>query len=321
MDVVPLPEVAHLGLALEVDVARAEVPAQGFRGAGFHSAEAGIHAFHQRVVEDSGEGLGGVDARVRQQHPDGGEVAGLRRDDDRRNRQLARQRGGVQRPASAIGEQHEVARVEPVLHRNLADRPRHQHGGDGDDAVGRTNQSLLAPVAERPGGLLGDGAARGLDFQAQFAAQEAAGVEPAEHEVRVGNGGLGAAALVAYRPRRRSGAPGSHVQPVLIVQPGNGAAAGADLDDVDHRPLDGEALDVAVHVVDRFDGEAAVLHQRAFRRGAAHVEGDDVVDVERLGKGAGADAAADGPGFHQPDGLAAGALHRQQPAVGAHHEQ
>ena len=321
MDVVPLSVVAHLRLALEIDVAGAEVPGKSIRGAGLHLPEAGVHPGRQRVVEDAGEGLRRVDPCVRQEHADGGEVAGFRRDDHRRDGQLARQRGGMQRPAAAVGEQREIARVESVLHRDLADGAGHQHGGDGDDSVSGADQPFLAAVAERRSRLRGDGVARRFEPQGQLAAQEAVGVEPPEHKIRIGDGGLGAPALVAHRPGGRSGALGSDVEPFLAVQPRDGAAARPDLDDVDHRPLDGETLDVAVHVVDRLHGEAPVLHQGAFRRGAAHVEGDDVADAERLGIGAGAYATPDGTGFHQPDGLAASAVHRQQTTVGAHHEQ
>ena len=57
--------------------------------------------------------------RVRQQHADGREIARLRRNDHRRNRQFVRQRARVQRPAAAIAEQHEIARVESVLDGDL----------------------------------------------------------------------------------------------------------------------------------------------------------------------------------------------------------
>ena len=73
----------------------------------------------ESCVEHADEGLGEIEPRIGQQHADGGEIAGLGRNHHGRDRQLARQRAGVQRPAAAIAEQHEVARIEPVLDRDL----------------------------------------------------------------------------------------------------------------------------------------------------------------------------------------------------------
>ena len=161
--------------------------------------------------------------------------------------------------------------------------------------------------------------ARRRDIELQLAAEETVGVEPPQHQIGVGHGRLGAAIAIAGGAGRRARALRADRQAVLRIEPGDRAAAGADLDDVDHRRLDRKSLHIAAGVVDRVDREAAVLDQRALGGGAAHVEGDDVLEPERLGIGAGADAAADRPGFDQADRLPAGALDREQPAVRAHH--
>ncbi len=107
----------------------------------------------------------------------------------------------------------------------------------------------------------------------------------------------------------------------MRIDPSDGAAAGADFDDIDDRRFNREAFYVAIGVVNGIDRKAAVFNQRAFRSGAAHIEGDDIVEAQLLRIGAGADAAADGAGFDQADGLPAGAFGRQQSAIGAHHEE
>ena len=91
---------------------------------------------------------------------------------------------------------------------------------------------------------------------------------------------------------------GSDVQTLLRIEPGDGTAAGAHFDDVDDRRFNWKAFDIAAGVVEGIHRKAAVLDQRAFRRSAAHVEGDDVFKAELVRVGAGADAAADGAGFH-----------------------
>ena len=78
-----------------------------------------------------------------------------------------------------------------------------------------------------------------------------------------GGAGIGAGALRA------------DPQHAAVVDPGDRAAARADRDDVEHRRADRQAVDLA------FRGErgAAVLHQADVGRGAAHVEGDQVLEA------------------------------------------
>ena len=172
--------------------------------------------------------------------------------------------------------------------------------------------AVASRIAERLGDAFCDRRARGLGIEREFAAEEALGIEPAEHEIGVGDGRLGAAAAVADRPRRRAGALRTDMQALLLIEPGDRAAARADLDDVDHRRLDRKAFHVAAGVIDRIDGEAAVLDQRAFGRRAAHVESDDIVEAERLGIGAGADAAADRTRFDEAIGWRQVRVDREQ---------
>ena len=179
----------------------------------------------------------------------------------------------------------------------------------------------VAGVAERRGDACVERGARLVGRQRHLAAEEVAGLEPAEREVRVGDGGLDAAAVVAGRARHRAGALRPDVEALELVEPGDRAAADADLEDVDHVAADREAGVRPADVVDRLDRVAAALDHGAFRRGAAHVERDQVVDAERAAERGGADAAADRARLDQRDRLAAAALGRDHAAVRAHQQE
>ena len=84
-----------------------------------------------------------------------------------------------------------------------------------------------------------------------LAAEEIARIEPAEHQVGVGHGRLRPAAAVAGRARHRAGAARTDVQPALLVEPGDRAAADADLEDVDDVAADREAGVGPADVIDR----------------------------------------------------------------------
>ena len=163
---------------------------------------------------------------------------------------------------------------------------------------------------------------RGLaGLEPHLAAEEVSGIEPAQHEVGVGDGRFGAAAPVAGRPGHRAGAARPDIKTALVVEPGDRAAADADFENVDHVAADREARIRPADVIDRFHGVAAALDHRAFRRGAAHVERDEVIDTEQMAVACRADAAADRTGLHERDRLAAAAFGRNDAAVRAHQQQ
>ena len=176
-------------------------------------------------------------------------------------------------------------------------------------------------IAERSGDAPIQNLAGLAGVEPHLAAEEVSGIEPAEHEIGVGDGRLGAAAPVAGRPGHRAGAARPDIEAALIVEPGDRAAADADFENVDHVAADREARIGPADVIDRFDGIAAALDHRAFRRGAAHVEGDEIVDTEQMAVACRADAAADRTGLHERDRLAAAALGGNHAAVRAHQQQ
>src|SRR5689334_22830160 len=98
------------------------------------------------------------------------------------------------------------------------------------------------------------------------------------------------------------------MQTTLRIDPCDGTTARTDFDNVDNRRFDRKTSDIAVDVINRIHGEAAVFDQRAFRGSAAHIEGDDIFEPKLLGVSAGADAAADWTRFDQTNRLATSAL-------------
>ena len=270
------------------------------------------------VVEVADHGARDIEPGIGEQHADGREIARLGRHDHGADFELAGERRGVERPAAAEGEQREVARVVAALDGDLADRAGHRHRGDCEHPLRRR---LDRPVshADRAGHAFPDRRGSGVAVELEPAAQEHPGADPPEHQVGVGHRGLGAAAAEGDRAGIGPRALRPDTEPPAGVDPGDRAAAGADLDDVDHRTPDREAGVVPADEIGRAQPERAALDDRAFRRGAAHVEGDQVRNAERLAIGAGADAAAHRPRFDQRYGFAQRALDRQHAAIGAHH--
>ena len=108
---------------------------------------------------------------------------------------------------------------------------------------------------------------------------------------------------------------------MLGVEPSDRAPANPDLEDVDDVAANGKTVIGAADMVDRFHRVAAALDQCAFRRGAAHVEGDEIVDAEDLTVARGSDATSDRSGFDERDRLPAAAFGRDDSAMRSHQQQ
>ena len=143
-------------------------------------------------------------------------------------------------------------------------------------------------------------------------------IEPAEHDIGVGDGRFGAAAAIADRARVGAGALRSDLQRADLVAPGDRAAAGADLDHVDHRHHDRMAAGIAADIIARRHGRLAVADQACLGGGAAHVERDDVAVAELLADLRRGDDAADRAGFHHRHRALLRDFRRHHAAVGAH---
>ena len=155
-----------------------------------------------------------------------------------------------------------------------------------------------------------------IRVQPHFAAQEVLGIEPAEHHVGVRNRGLGPALRVAHRPRHGPGALRTGLKQSAAVDPGNRPAAGAHGGHFDERRRHGQAeLDLPGRGV----ADGSVVHHADVRAGAAHVEADDVVVVQRFGVVLRRDDPAGQPGKHRLRRTVRRGLRQHLAAVGLHH--
>ena len=230
-----------------------------------------------------------VVALVGGEHAERREVRRELRHDHGRDVQLARDRDDMQRAGAAGGDQREVARIETLLHRHLAHRQRHLRDRDLDDRLRGGDGVDL----QRLGDLLGDAARGGIGVELHLTAEEVVGIEPTKHDIGVGDGRLGAAPAVADRARIGARALRADLERADVVDPGDRAAAGADLDHVDHRQHHRMARRIAADVVAGRERRLAVLDQARLGGGAAHVERDHVVVAERLADLRRGDDAAD----------------------------
>ncbi len=318
-DRVLLAVIAHVGLVAERHAGDIEVTAHGKARFVFQVCEHRAHAGKRSVVDRADQRLRDIGARIGEQHAERGKIAGVGRDDHPRDVQHPRQFGRGQRAAATEGKQAILARVTAALDRNLLDRARCDDGAEIEDALRDAVDTSFARKAERLCKLCPDDGARALDIELQLALEEAVRADPAEHGVGVGDGRFRAAAAKRDRAGFGACAARAELQAQASVEPCDRAAAGPDLDDVEHRRADRKAPFVTADVIGGLHVELAVFHQRAFGGGAADIERDHLPDAELPGVGAGADAAADRAGFHQRNRLRDGLRERHHAAVGTHH--
>ena len=173
--------------------------------------------------------------------------------------------------------------------------------------------------------IVADRALGGGDVERHFAAEETVGAETAEHQIGVGDGRLVAAEPVAGRPGRRARALRPDAQ-AAVIDARDRAAAGADLENIHHGDLHRQRLVVAADQRLRGGQRLALVDDAGLRGGAAHVEGDGVVDAERMAERLRADDAGGRARFEHADALVlrlrrvvepAGRLHDQERAVEA----
>ena len=196
------------------------------------------------------------------------------------------------------------------------------HGGDGLDGLLHLHiddahdafRRILDAQAQR----LGDGVlqriARGLRVERHLAAEKIAGAQIAQHQIAIGDGGLGSPAHVAGGAGHGAGALGAHHQLAETVHMGQRAAARAHRVDVDH----GQGHVAPLHLAAIGDGGLAIPDERHIAGGAAHVEGDEVLHPRgAAGVDAGGNAAC-GARKHGGDGLFRCGLEGRHAAVGLH---
>ena len=242
-----------------------------------HGAEATLHVGKLELGFGAEHGRGvvatsfGHEQAARRLHP------GLRWNHDPAAAQLAREVRRVHGPGPAERHHHELPRIVTARHGDELQRPAHLRAGQREDALRRG----LDAHAQRVGDVFGHGPPRGVNVQLDMTAGKPIGPQSTEHGVGVGGRGSRAAAAVAGRPRLRAGAGRTYVERAAGVHAGDRAAAGADLDKIDHggakRIAGAEAsVQSPADLVVVVDGDVTVADQGGLGAGAAHVERDDV---------------------------------------------
>ena len=150
----------------------------------------------------------GVDPLVRGDQAEGGEDPGCGRDEDRVHSQLLCEGTRMEWPGAAERDEREVARIEPLLDGDDAQRPHHLGVDDLDDC-GRIQ------LAERT---------RSRIRVEHEAARQRRG-QAAEQEIRIGHGRLLSAEPVAGGAGSRSCALRADSQRAARVQPHDRAAS------------------------------------------------------------------------------------------------
>ncbi len=221
----------------------------------------------------------------------------------------------MHRAAAAAGDEHEVARVVAAPDRDEPQRVDHAGVGEPDDPVGGLLGGRADLLPEPP-----DRLQRQVAADRQAPAEEVVRVDHARHQLRVGDRRRRAALAVARGPRVGARAARPDVQAAGVVDPGDRAAARADLDDVGdgHVGRIARALRRPLELVLRRDLRLAVLDQRALGGRAADVEVDDVALADVLADPRRAHDAGGRAGLHEVDRGAPGAVERRGAAVGLH---
>ena len=171
--------------------------------------------------------------------------------------------------------------------------------------------------------LLLDGATGRLHVEAHAPAQEEAGIEIPEEQIRVGHRRHLAARGIAGRPGIRARAVGADLEQTHAIHARQGAAPRADLDHLDAGNADGQprALLEAVGARDlELPGEEglALVDHAGLGGGAAHVEGEQLGLAQLARHARGREGARGWARFDETDGHALGGGRRGHPARGEH---
>ena len=217
-------------------------------------------------------------------------------------------------PAAAEGHHREIPRVIAAPHGDELQGIVHVRVRHTDDALGRA----LVIRAQRRADLPAQGRAHGVQVDLHV---EVLRRKPARYQVRVRRRRLRAALAVGHRAGQRARALGADLERACLVYPRYRAAAVAYLHNVHDRGHDGIAR-VALVLFDIIRGrdlDLTVVYERAFRRRAADVEGDDVPLAYELAQYRRAEHARHRAGLHDVDGRQLRLLKGSRTAVALHY--
>ena len=172
--------------------------------------------------------------------------------------------------------------------------------------------------------MLLDRPAGGVHVELHGPAREVVRVQVAQDQVGVGDRRLPSPAPVAGRPRRRARALGPHGDHAQ-GGPGEGAAAGADLDQVDGLDVHRDPASRGEAYLVELEGGGGegfpLLDEGELGGGPAHVEGDQIAVAGELAIDARHEGAGRRPRLDHAHGVALHGLGRGDPARGLHDEE
>ena len=209
-------------------------------------------------------------------HSAGGHRGGGLGQDRRLASQLARDRHDIEPCRSATGDEHALARIEPLAHRDLVNRLDHQLVRDRDDR----ERGILYPASQLAGELRND-ALRGRAIERHPPAVEIGRIDVPEHDAGVGDRRLIAAPSIARGPGHGARTLRSDAKQAARINPCDRASTGADASHIHgghrHHVADPAASEPAVSRVDQI----AVAHQAHVKRRPAGIA-DDGIAAKRL---------------------------------------
>ena len=203
------------------------------------------------------------------EHADGAEGARLARHVDPPAAQRPGDAGAVHGSGAAGGDDGEAARIVAALDAQALHRVQQVLLQQADDAGG----GGLDVEAQRLGHTGLDGGDSAPLVKTYRAAGIGSRTQAPEHQLGVGHGRRLAAEAITRRTGAGAGPLGSDEQHAARVDPGDGAAAGAQRMDLDRGH--GQVIATDDESVGDVDGAAA--HQGDVAAGAADVHGDEVV--------------------------------------------
>ena len=317
-DRVLLTDITHVRGARDHDSLRLDGgPADRLPALFGHFAVGLLHHAEFHIRQPARRGADVVVSKIREQHAEGREVPGRQRDDDGLHADLAGDLGGVQGPGAAIGHHGEARRVQPPLGGDALDRIGHGRRRNPENTFG----GLRNIKAERLGNLRRNGPFGGFPVQFHLAAQEAVRVQTAQHKIGVRHRRPVSAEAVTGRAGVRAGAFRPHVKGAGLVQKGEAAAAGADLEDIHHGDLNGQSLLVTAYQRVADGQHLAVMDHAGLGGGAPHIEGNRVLEAENMAKGARSDDPRRRARLQHPDAFGTGLPGFKKAAGGLDHEE
>src|SRR5215216_2945569 len=211
-------------------------------------------------VQRKDASLHAVDTWFVHQHAPSAEGAGERWDNDAAHAELIEQGSGMCRSSTTESDQGEVPRVVAATDGDELEGVDRLLVCYPDHARCSLDDSHPEPPRDRFVSRAGE-----IDVDLEVATEEVVRIENADNQQSVGDGRFDPAASVTSRSRIGSGREGADAQGAALIEPGDTAAAGSNLNDVDdwhfHR-VTGRAWSCLQPVVGR-DLHFAVFDQRA----------------------------------------------------------